>query len=682
MLRFFINNANVPNRFPLTRRFTDHFSTAPSPPSEILNSCASIAVDVKEFIEASELVPETPETQLMSKVFFGEPGSTFADTKLMLPVVRCGTSLTSTITLHSSFFKRRAAEKIETVEFALQWKQWSKVHENVPKNGTIERTAEMMLTPYKATIWDDVADQQQDIEEDIVIKHAFHIPLGLGPTYVYPQRGKSGGIFSLDIAQDVGPSGYTYHVLQVVGVLEPVCKTRLGQLFTLDWKALMAGTPTYYSNERVVLGEQQLWVLPSLSKRTHLLSTASPAYIQNQISFSISTHMLSLASAAVRSGDEKKSDGWFSAEANKVTDGFSDDDSNKYTTKYNEQDKNLGDSSIALSLASDVLIAEEESLSGRVEWENRSSKNAVTHVDLEIHQRTKFWAQGEHHSQVLIVFEQRIFEAKAQRSSSNKKNRSKGSLEFDVRVPELCPFEQRIFEAKAQRSSSNKKNRSKGSLEFDVRVPELTPTFETDVVKVHYRVVANVHYENTPVVGDAALETLVLSSSLASDTDTEENRLRLEDQYSEDHKMSEGRKEGEETSQLSSERRTRVVRESVDVKMGDVASVDLPVPLASPNADSPNADSPNADSPNADLDSSTLSPLLSPAALYAEAVSMVEHRRRNRNKETEDDTATQRFALLRALRLVVQTGGSWSRFERMKASKRRSDRRRRESRGA
>jgi hypothetical protein len=577
----------------------------------------------------------------MSKVFFGEPGSTFADTKLMLPVVRCGTSLTSTITLHSSFFKRRAAEKIETVEFALQWKQWSKVHENVPKNGTIERTAEMMLTPYKATIWDDVADQQQDIEEDIVIKHAFHIPLGLGPTYVYPQRGKSGGIFSLDIAQDVGPSGYTYHVLQVVGVLEPVCKTRLGQLFTLDWKALMAGTPTYYSNERVVLGEQQLWVLPSLSKRTHLLSTASPAYIQNQISFSISTHMLSLASAAVRSGDEKKSDGWFSAEANKVTDGFSDDDSNKYTTKYNEQDKNLGDSSIALSLASDVLIAEEESLSGRVEWENRSSKNAVTHVDLEIHQRTKFWAQGEHHSQVLIVFEQRIFEAKAQRSSSNKKNRSKGSLEFDVRVPEL------------------------------------TPTFETDVVKVHYRVVANVHYENTPVVGDAALETLVLSSSLASDTDTEENRLRLEDQYSEDHEMSEGRKEGEETSQLSSERRTRVVRESVDVKMGDVASVDLPVPLASPNADSP-----NADSPNADLDSSTLSPLLSPAALYAEAVSMVEHRRRNRNKETEDDTATQRFALLRALRLVVQTGGSWSRFERMKASKRRSDRRRRESRGA
>ena len=617
MLRFVINNANVPNRFPLTRRFTD--------------SCASIAVDVKEFIEASELVPETPETQLMSKVFFGEPGSTFADTKLMLPVVRCGTSLTSTITLHSSFFKRRAAEKIETVEFVLQWKQSSKVHENVPKNGTIERTAEMMLTPYKATIWDDVADQQQDIEEDIVIKHAFHIPLGLGPTYVYPQRGKSGGIFSLDIAQDVGPSGYTYHVLQVVGVLEPVCKTRLGQLFTLDWKALMAGTPTYYSNERVVLGEQQLWVLPSLSKRTHLLSTASPAYIQNQISFSISTHMLSLASAAVRSGDEKKSDGWFSAEANKVTDGFSDDDSNKYTTKYNEQDKNLGDSSIALSLVSDVLIAEEESLSGRVEWENRSSKNAVTHVDLEIHQRTKFWAQGEHHSQVLIMFEQRIFEAKAQRSSSNKKNRSKGSLEFDVRVPEL------------------------------------TPTFETDVVKVHYRVVANVHYENTPVVGDAALETLVLSSSLASDTDTEENRLRLEDQYSEDHEMSEGRKEGEETSQLSSERRTRVVRESVDVKMGDVASVDLPVPLASPNADSPNAD----------LDSSTLSPLLSPAALYAEAVSMVEHRRRNRNKETEDDTATQRFALLRALRLVVQTGGSWSRFERMKASKRRSDRRRR-----
>ena len=122
--------------------------------------------------------------------------------------------------------------------------------------------------------------------QDIVIKHDFHMPLGLGPTYVYPEVEEKELFFGVKSDQR-NPSGYTYHVLQVVGVLEPECKTRLAQFFTLDWADLMKGAPTYLPNERVLLGEQQLWLLPSLSKRTHLLSSASPAFIQNQISFKL-----------------------------------------------------------------------------------------------------------------------------------------------------------------------------------------------------------------------------------------------------------------------------------------------------------------------------------------------------------------------------------------------------------
>jgi hypothetical protein len=665
----------VPRRFLRARRLARAFSSSPSSASEThALPAASIVVDTTEFVEEVELlVPNPPlsEVETFWNAFHQRPTSTFSDSKHMLvPVVRCGSSLTSTITLHPRFLERSAAEKIETVEIALQWHQWSTVHhQGATDKRPVKWTTERELTPYKATIWDG-ADQQDDrssVAQDIVIKHDFHVPLGLGPTYVYPEV-EDNRTFLESLAtvqyEQKNPSGYTYHVLQVVGVLEPECKTRLFQFFTLDWAALMKGAPTYLPNERVLLGEQQLWLLPSLSKRSHLLSTASPAFVQNQISFSGYAHMLSLAAQSLSSGKKSKSDGWFSAKANKIADTFSA--INTYTTTYDEQDNRLGDSSIALSLASDILIAEEESLSGSVEWENKSPKHPVKHVFVQIQQRTKFWAEGRHQSQVLTLFEQRIFD----------------------------------------KGPSN--DHSKGSVNFLLRVPGLAPTFETDVLKVHYQVVAFVHYDNTSVVGDVALETLVLSSSIAGD-EVKENRLRWEE-------------EQEEEEEEEGEQRKSRVRESVDVQMEDIEVIDVslppsrfnrsttltsevdsstpplpvppvppapPAPSSTPVPPAPSAPSstpapslplspPPPPSPHAPLPKEeTLSPeTLSPAAVFAEAVSVVEHRRRNRNKATEDPNVTRRFALMRALRLVVQTGGSWRRFQNMKASQRRSDRHR------
>ena len=655
----------VPRRFLRARRLARAFSSSPLSASEThALPAASIVVDTTEFVEEVELL--VPEVETFWSAFHQRPTSTFSDSKHMLvPVVRCGSSLTSTITLHPRFLERSAAEKIETVEIALQWHQWSTVHhQGAADKHPVKYATERELTPYKATIWDG-ADQQDDrssVAQDIVIKHDFHVPLGLGPTYVYPEV-EDNRTFLESLApysEQKNPSGYTYHVLQVVGVLEPECKTRLFQFFTLDWAALMKGAPTYLPNERVLLGEQQLWLLPSLSKRSHLLSTASPAFVQNQISFSGYAHMLSLAAQSLSSGKKSKSDGWFSAKANKIADTFSA--INTYTTTYDEQDNRLGDSSIALSLASDILIAEEESLSGSVEWENKSPKHPVKHVFVQIQQRTKFWAEGRHQSQVLTLFEQRIFD----------------------------------------KGPSN--DHSKGSVNFLLRVPGLAPTFETDVLKVHYQVVAFVHYDNTSVVGDVALETLVLSSSIAGD-EVKENRLRWEEEQEEEEE------EGEQ-------RKSRV-RESVDVQMEDIEVIDVslppsrfnrsttltsevdsstpplpvspvpPVPSSTPVPPAPPAPSstpvpslppspPPPPSPHAPLPKEeTLSPeTLSPAAVFAEAVSVVEHRRRNRNKATEDPNVTRRFALMRALRLVVQTGGSWRRFQNMKASQRRSDRHR------
>ena len=657
----------VPRRFLRARRLARAFSSSPSSASEThALPAASIVVDTTEFVEEVELLVPNPQT--FWSAFHQRPTSTFSDSKHMLvPVVRCGSSLTSTITLHPRFLERSAAEKIETVEIALQWHQWSTVHhQGAADKHPVKYATERELTPYKATIWDG-ADQQDDrssVAQDIVIKHDFHVPLGLGPTYVYPEV-EDNRTFLESLApysEQKNPSGYTYHVLQVVGVLEPECKTRLFQFFTLDWAALMKGAPTYLPNERVLLGEQQLWLLPSLSKRSHLLSTASPAFVQNQISFSGYAHMLSLAAQSLSSGKKSKSDGWFSAKANKIADTFSA--INTYTTTYDEQDNRLGDSSIALSLASDILIAEEESLSGSVEWENKSPKHPVKHVFVQIQQRTKFWAEGRHQSQVLTLFEQRIFD----------------------------------------KGPSN--DHSKGSVNFLLRVPGLAPTFETDVLKVHYQVVAFVHYDNTSVVGDVALETLVLSSSIAGD-EVKENRLRWEEEQEEEEEEEEG------------EQRKSRVRESVDVQMEDIEVIDVslppsrfnrsttltsevdsstpplpvspvpPVPSSTPVPPAPPAPSstpvpslppspPPPPSPHAPLPKEeTLSPeTLSPAAVFAEAVSVVEHRRRNRNKATEDPNVTRRFALMRALRLVVQTGGSWRRFQNMKASQRRSDRHR------
>ena len=493
----------VPRRFLRARRLARAFSSSPSSASEThALPAASIVVDTTEFVEEVELL--VPEVETFWSAFHQRPTSTFSDSKHMLvPVVRCGSSLTSTITLHPRFLERSAAEKIETVEIALQWHQWSTVHhQGAADKHPVKYATERELTPYKATIWDG-ADQQDDrssVAQDIVIKHDFHVPLGLGPTYVYPEvEDNKTFLESLATVQyeQKNPSGYTYHVLQVVGVLEPECKTRLFQFFTLDWAALMKGAPTYLPNERVLLGEQQLWLLPSLSKRSHLLSTASPAFVQNQISFSGYAHMLSLAAQSLSSGKKSKSDGWFSAKANKIADTFSA--INTYTTTYDEQDNRLGDSSIALSLASDILIAEEESLSGSVEWENKSPKHPVKHVFVQIQQRTKFWAEGRHQSQVLTLFEQRIFD----------------------------------------KGPSN--DHSKGSVNFLLRVPGLAPTFETDVLKVHYQVVAFVHYDNTSVVGDVALETLVLSSSIAGD-EVKENRLRWEEEQEEEEEEGEGNK--------------------------------------------------------------------------------------------------------------------------------------------
>ena len=654
----------VPRRFLRARRLARAFSSSPSSASEThALPAASIVVDTTEFVEEVELL--VPEVETFWSAFHQRPTSTFSDSKHMLvPVVRCGSSLTSTITLHPRFLERSAAEKIETVEIALQWHQWSTVHhQGAADKHPVKYATERELTPYKATIWDG-ADQQDDrssVAQDIVIKHDFHVPLGLGPTYVYPEV-EDNRTFLESLApysEQKNPSGYTYHVLQVVGVLEPECKTRLFQFFTLDWAALMKGAPTYLPNERVLLGEQQLWLLPSLSKRSHLLSTASPAFVQNQISFSGYAHMLSLAAQSLSSGKKSKSDGWFSAKANKIADTFSA--INTYTTTYDEQDNRLGDSSIALSLASDILIAEEESLSGSVEWENKSPKHPVKHVFVQIQQRTKFWAEGRHQSQVLTLFEQRIFD----------------------------------------KGPSN--DHSKGSVNFLLRVPGLAPTFETDVLKVHYQVVAFVHYDNTSVVGDVALETLVLSSSIAGD-EVKENRLRWEEEQEEEEEA---------------EQRKSRVRESVDVQMEDIEVIDVslppsrfnrsttltsevdsstpplpvspvpPVPSSTPVPPAPPAPSstpvpslppspPPPPSPHAPLPKEeTLSPeTLSPAAVFAEAVTVVEHRRRNRNKATEDPNVTRRFALMRALRLVVQTGGSWRRFQNMKASQRRSDRHR------
>ena len=654
----------VPRRFLRARRLARAFSSSPLSASEThALPAASIVVDTTEFVEEVELL--VPEVETFWSAFHQRPTSTFSDSKHMLvPVVRCGSSLTSTITLHPRFLERSAAEKIETVEIALQWHQWSTVHhQGAADKHPVKYATERELTPYKATIWDG-ADQQDDrssVAQDIVIKHDFHVPLGLGPTYVYPEV-EDNRTFLESLApysEQKNPSGYTYHVLQVVGVLEPECKTRLFQFFTLDWAALMKGAPTYLPNERVLLGEQQLWLLPSLSKRSHLLSTASPAFVQNQISFSGYAHMLSLAAQSLSSGKKSKSDGWFSAKANKIADTFSA--INTYTTTYDEQDNRLGDSSIALSLASDILIAEEESLSGSVEWENKSPKHPVKHVFVQIQQRTKFWAEGRHQSQVLTLFEQRIFD----------------------------------------KGPSN--DHSKGSVNFLLRVPGLAPTFETDVLKVHYQVVAFVHYDNTSVVGDVALETLVLSSSIAGD-EVKENRLRWEEEQEEEEEA---------------EQRKSRVRESVDVQMEDIEVIDVslppsrfnrsttltsevdsstpplpvspvpPVPSSTPVPPAPPAPSstpapalppspPPPPSPHAPLPKEeTLSPeTLSPAAVFAEAVSVVEHRRRNRNKATEDPNVTRRFALMRALRLVVQTGGSWRRFQNMKASQRRSDRHR------
>jgi len=216
------------------------------------------------------------------------------------------------------------------------------------------------------------------------------------------------------------------------------------------------------------------------------------------------------------------------------------------------------------------------------------------------------------------------------------------------------------------------------------------------------------HYDNTSVVGDVALETLVLSSSIAGD-EVKENRLRWEE-------------EQEEEEEEEGEQRKSRVRESVDVQMEDIEVIDVslppsrfnrsttltsevdsstpplpvppvppapPAPSSTPVPPAPSAPSstpapslplspPPPPSPHAPLPKEeTLSPeTLSPAAVFAEAVSVVEHRRRNRNKATEDPNVTRRFALMRALRLVVQTGGSWRRFQNMKASQRRSDRHR------
>ena len=401
-----------------------------------------------------------------------------------VPSIRCGTPLHVLCKLPP--LTALQEHKVDAVELALLWEQTTtfyKLETRTTGHGKNRRTytetvrydGSNTTVPCKTNLWTHSAATTN--EETRPTNACFDIPLGLGPSFTSTATGVH------------NPGGQQTHTVQMRAILEPVAMTWFQTLLHGHWNYTFLGKLPIplLPPETVVVDQQPLLMLPSVTKRTALLLASEAAVTTDTKFFYTFSSLLNNAS-------QLWSDVGSFFSAGKEKQG-------KQGKQAKEDSSSASSCATELYIENDVLAGDSD-FYGDIYWDNgAAARHPVSAIDVTIQRTTKYSAPSvtyKEASKTEKVMRARVFSREeelraAEALSTGQKiviSRAGGGDTTDkVDISSGGQGGQGGQGGEAQRKTTESIDSMEGrNIRFNLRVPPLTPSFETELMHVTYTV--------------------------------------------------------------------------------------------------------------------------------------------------------------------------------------------------